>query len=258
MVKGLYTAYTGMLNQQNKVDVIANNLANAATTGYKKEGSTSEAFDAVLALKIKDQTSTFRARPIGNMNLGVKIGENYVDYSQGAFETTDNTYDLALSGKGFFCVEFTNKAGETSVKYTRDGSFTLNVDGYLVTKDGDYVLNRSGQHIKLDPMATTRIDESGTIFQNDRMVTAIGLQDFEDYNYLEHYGENYYQPVEGATKIEAKAKMFEGYLEASNIQVVTEMVELISATRTYESNQKVIQTIDETLDKAVNQLGQVR
>lgn len=257
MVKGLYTAYTGMLNQQNKVDVIANNLANAATTGYKKEGSTSEAFDAVLAYKIKDQTSAFRGKKIGTMNLGVKIGENYVDYSQGAFETTNNTYDLALSGKGFFCIEFTNKSGETSTKYTRDGSFTLNVDGYLVTKDGDYVLDEEGRHIKLDPLSDARIDENGTIFQNDQRVTTIGLEDFEDYNYLEHYGENYYQPVEGATMIEADAKIFEGYLEASNVQVVSEMVELISATRTYESNQKVIQTIDETLDKAVNQHGKV-
>ena len=257
MVKGLYSAYTGMLNQQNKVDVIANNLANAATTGYKKEGSTSEAFDAVLAYKIKDQTSAFRGKKIGTMNLGVKIGENYVDYSQGAFETTNNTYDLALSGKGFFCIEFTNKSGETSTKYTRDGSFTLNVDGYLVTKDGDYVLDEEGRHIKLDPLSDARIDENGTIFQNDQRVTTIGLEDFEDYNYLEHYGENYYQPVEGATMIEADAKIFEGYLEASNVQVVSEMVELISATRTYESNQKVIQTIDETLDKAVNQLGKV-
>ncbi|MGN0249516.1 MAG: flagellar basal-body rod protein FlgF [Lachnospiraceae bacterium] len=257
MVKGLYTAYTGMLNQQNKVDVIANNLANAATTGFKKEGSTSEAFDAVLAYKIKDQTSAFRGKKIGTMNLGVKIGENYVDYSQGAFETTNNTYDLALSGKGFFCVEFTNKSGETSTKYTRDGSFTLNVDGYLVTKDGDYVLDEEGRHIKLDPLSDARIDENGTIFQNDQRVTTIGLEDFEDYNYLEHYGENYYQPVEGATMIESDAKVFEGYLEASNVQVVSEMVELISATRTYESNQKVIQTIDETLDKAVNQIGKV-
>ena len=257
MVKGLYTAYTGMLNQQNKMDVISNNMANAATTGYKKEGSLAQSFDSVLAVKIKDQTVGVTAQPIGTMNLGVKIGENYTDYSQGAFKTTENTYDLALSGNGFFCIEFTNKAGQTSTKYTRDGSFTLNVDGYLVTKDGDYVLDRNGIHIQLDTLATSSIDESGTIYQNNQVVATIGLQDFEDYNYLEHYGENYYQPVEGAEFIDADAQMFSGYLEASNVQVVSEMVELISITRAYESNQKVIQTIDSTLDKAVNQLGQV-
>ena len=258
MLKGLYTAYTGMLNEQNRMDIMTNNLANASTVGYKKEGSTSQSFDDVLTVKIKDQSVGMRnAQKIGIKNPGVKIGENYTDYSQGSFRITGNTYDLALSGKGFFCIEFTNKSGETSTKYTRDGSFTLNVDGYLVTKDGDYVLDEEGRHIKLDPLSDARIDENGTIFQNDQRVTTIGLEDFEDYNYLEHYGENYYQPVEGATMIEADAKIFEGYLEASNVQVVSEMVELISATRTYESNQKVIQTIDETLDKAVNQLGKV-
>ena len=257
MVKGLYTAYTGMLNQQNKMDVISNNMANAATTGYKEERSLAQSFDSVPAVKIKEQTVGVTAQPIGTMNLGVRIGENYTDYSQGAFKTTENTYDLALSGNGFFCIEFTNKAGQTSTKYTRDGSFTLNVDGYLVTKDGDYVLDRNGRHIQLDPLATSSIDESGTIYQNNQVVATIGLQDFEDYNYLEHYGENYYQPVEGAEFIDADAQMFSGYLEASNVQVVSEMVELISITRAYESNQKVIQTIDSTLDKAVNQLGQV-
>lgn len=257
MVKGLYTAYTGMINQQNKMDVISNNLANAATTGYKKEGSTSQSFDTVLAYKIKDQTSAGISQRIGTMNLGVKIGENYTDYTQGAFKTTDNTYDMAISGNGFFCVEFTNKAGETSTKYTRDGSFTLNVNGYLVTKDGDYLLDRNGNRIRLDTLSPSRIDENGTIYQNDRAVATIGLRDFEDYNYLQHYGENYYEPVEGASFKAADGQIFSGYLEASNVQVVSEMVDLISVTRAYESNQKVIQTIDSTLEKAVNQLGTV-
>ena len=81
--------------------------------------------------------------------------------------------------------------------------------------------------------------------------------EFEDYNYREHYGENYYQPVAGATQKAANAQIFEGYLEASNMQVVSEMVNMITVNRAYESNQKVIQTIDTTLDKAVNQLGTV-
>ena len=257
MVKGLYTAYTGMLNQQNKMDVISNNLANAAVTGYKKEGSTSQSFDTVLAYKIRDRSIGVHTQRIGSMNLGVKIGENYTDYGQRPFKNTDNTYDLAISGNGFFCVQFTNKAGVTSTKYTRDGSFTLNVNGYLVTKDGDYVLDNNGNRIRLDPLSTSSIDENGNIFQNDRAVARIGLRDFEDYNYLEHYGENYYQPVNGYRFKNADGQIIEGYLEASNVQVVQEMVEMISVTRTYESNQKVIQTIDSTLDKAVNQLGSV-
>lgn len=257
MVKGLYTAYTGMVNQQNRMDVLSNNLANASTTGYKKEGSTTQSFDTVLAYKIKDNSEATGSRHIGNMNLGVKIGENYTDYTQGSFRTTENTYDLALSGEGFMAVEFTDKAGNTSTKYTRDGSFTLSKEGYLVTKDGDFVLDSAGKHIKLNPLMESSIDEAGNISQNGTRVATIGIKDFTDYNYLKHYGENYYQTVDGATQKAATAKVQSGYLETSNVQVVKEMVELISVTRAYESNQKLVQTIDGTLDVAANQLGRV-
>lgn len=258
MVKGLYTAYSGMINEQNRMDVLTNNLANASTTGFKKEGTTSQAFKDVLAYKIKDTTDyPHLSKNIGNLNLGVKIGENYTDYSQGAFQATENTYDLALAGNGFFAVEFADKEGGTNVKYTRDGSFTLNKSGYLVTKDGDYVLDTKGRHIRLNPNMDATINSSGTIEQNGAEIATIGITDFADYNYLEHYGENYYQPVDGARKIAADATVRSGYLEASNVQVVSEMVEMITVSRQYESNQKLISTIDSTLDIAVNRLGKV-
>ena len=258
MVKGLYAAYTGMINEQNRMDVLTNNLANASTTGYKKEGATSQAFKDVLAYKIKDTTDyPHLSKNIGNLNLGVKVGETYTDYSQGAFRATENTYDLALSGRGFFMVEFASKDGGTSVKYTRDGSFTLNKDGYLVTKDGDYVLDSRERRIQLDPNKDAAIDAFGRIQQGGVAVATIGITDFKDYNYLEHYGENYYQPVEGAERVAPDAIMRSGYLEASNVQVVSEMVEMISVSRQYESNQKLIQTIDSTLEMASNRLGKV-
>lgn len=113
MLKGLYTAYTGMINEQNRMDVLTNNLANSATIGFKKEGSTSQSFSDVLAYKIKDSSENPNiARNIGYNTPGVKIGENYTDYSQGAFRATENNLDVALSGDGFFAIEFTNKAGE--------------------------------------------------------------------------------------------------------------------------------------------------
>ena len=257
MVKGLYAAYTGMVNQQNRMDVLSNNLANADTTGFKKEGSTSQSFDSVLAYKIKDQSYAARSQQIGTMNLGVKIGENYVDYSQGAFRNTGNTYDLALSGDGFFRVQFTDKEGNTSTKYTRDGSFTLNKDGYLVTKDGDYVLGQDNNRIRLNTMLDASVDEFGNITQNNRVVARVGTTEFEDYDYLEHYGENYFQPVDGARQKAADVQIVAGYLETSNVQVVSEMVNLISVTRAYESSQKALQTIDTTLEVASTQLGRV-
>ena len=258
MVKGLYTAYTGMVNEQNRMDIMTNNLANASTVGYKKEGSTSQTFNDVLTVKIKDQSVGMRnAQKIGIKNPGVKIGENYTDYSQGSFRITDNTYDLALSGDGFFAIEFTNKAGETDTKYTRAGQFTLNKDGYLVTEEGDYVLDTQNRRIRLNTLIDSQITEDGTIYQNNRAVARIQVTDFADYNYLEKYGETYYQPIEGARTIAANAQVKSGYLEMANVQIVSEMVNLISITRAYESNQKVIQTIDGSLDVAVNQIGKL-
>jgi len=138
MVRGLYTAWSGLVNEQNRMDIMTNNLANADTVGYKKEGATTQSFDDVLTIKIKDSSEGLtNANRIGTRNPGVKIGENYTDFSQGSFRETGNTYDLALSGEGFFAIEFTNKAGETQTMYTRAGQFALNKDGYLVTNDGD-------------------------------------------------------------------------------------------------------------------------
>ena len=256
MVKGLYVANTGMMNEQRRVDVLTNNLANSATTGYKKEGTTSEAFKDVLAYKIKDTSEPGIARRLGTMNLGVKIGENYVDYSQGAFHETGNTFDLALSGDGFFAVDFMDKEGNCIIKYTRDGAFTLNKDGALVNKNGDFLMGTGG-HIILDPTQEFSVDRAGRVFQNGAQMAQIQVTDFEDYDYLKRYGENYFEPVEGATEKAATAQVYSGYLEASNVQVVQEMVDLISFTRAYESNQKIIQAYDETLGTAVNDVGKI-
>lgn len=260
MLKGLYTAWTGMVNQQNRMDIMTNNLANASTVGFKKEGSTSQAFDDILLTKIKDASmgDSRIVQPLGFNNPGVKIGENYTDFTQGSFRITDNTYDLAIAGEGFFALEFTNKAGETSTMYTRAGQFTLTTDGYLVNEDGDYVLDVQNRRIQVDPLQDSRIDNSGTIWQNENAVAQIQVADFEDYNYLEKYGETYYRPIEGATLTQADAQIRSGYLEMSNVQIVSEMVNMIAITRAYESNQKIIQTYDSSLQIAVQQLGRLQ
>lgn len=258
MVKGLYTAYTGMINEQHRMDVLTNNLANASTNGFKKEGATSQTFDSVFAYKIKDITEgRHTVKRLGIMNPGVKIGEGYTDFSQGPLKVTDNTFDLALTDSGFFAVEFTNKAGETSIKYTRDGNFTLTQEGRLVTRDGDPVLDENGDYIDLDPIQAASIDVKGQISQGDQIVATIQITDFEDYNYLERYGENYFEPIEGAQQTETPASVYSGYLEMSNMSVVTEMVNMITVSRAYDSNQKVITAIDESLDIAANQLGRL-
>lgn len=259
MIKGLYTAYTGMINEQNRLDVMTNNLANASTVGYKKEGSTSQSFDDLLTVKLRDSSIGLNnVQRIGYRNPGVKIGENYTDYSQGSFRITDNTYDLALSGEGFFAIEFTNKAGETSTKYTRAGQFTLNKEGYLVTQEGDYVLDTRNNRIKLDTLKDASVDQAGRIYQEGQTIAQVQVVDFEDYDYLEKYGETYFEPIAGAQITNSDAEVYSGYLEMANVQIVSEMVNLISITRAYESNQKLIQTFDNTLEIASTQLGRVQ
>ena len=234
MVKGLYTAWTGMVNEMNRLDVITNNLANADTNGYKKEGATAESFKTQLAMRIKDSSvPTWRARAIGDVNMGVKIGETYTDYTQGSFKVTDNKYDCAIDGNGFFAVSFTDKDGNTSVKYTRDGAFTISTDGFLRTKDGDFILNQNGaqngdpganNYIQLDPNVDFTIDKAGFIYQNDQLVGQLGLVDFENYDFLSKYGENMYDLVDGGQVIASNANIEQGYIEASNVKVVDEMV----------------------------------
>ena len=253
MLRGLYTAYTGMMNEQYRMDIMSNNLANADTTGFKKEGSTSQAYSEVMAVKIKDVSENPNTpKRLGNMSLGVKIGETYTDFSQGSLRDTGNTYDIAIGGDGFFNIEFTNKSGETSTKYTRDGGFTLTKDGYLVTKDGDYVIGENGR-IQLSTTAgNTVFDESGNIYQDDRLVASLKLTEFEDTNYLTHYGETMWDAKEGAVAKDADdAKIYQGYLEMSNASVVKEMVNMITISRQYESNQKMLTTFDDTLEKSM-------
>ena len=256
MVRGLYTAYTGMRNQQHRLDTITNNLANSSTTGYKREGATAQAFDDMLMTKLKDGSEGYVDRNVGTMSLGVKIGENYTDYTQGSFKATENTFDLAIGGSGFFTLSYTNKRGVESTTYTRDGSFTLNKEGYLVTKDGDFVQGESG-NIKLSRDADIVFDDDGTIYENGQYADKLLIADFEDYNYLEKFGENMYRPVEGITEKEGDFTINQGYLEMSNVNVISEMVEMIAITRNYETNQKFIQSTDSSLEQTVT-LGTLR
>lgn len=257
MVRGLYTAYTGMINQQKRLDTVTNNLANASTTGFKREGLTSKSFDQMLTVKLNDLSVPYLNEGIGKMSLGVKIGENYTDYSQGSLKETGNTYDLALAGNGFFTISYTDKKGNTSEKYTRDGEFTMDSEGYLRTLEGDYVQGEGGAIMIPVETSEVSIRDNGDIYADGEYVDSLRIVNFEDYNNIEKFGENLYNVVDGATETESTAAVKQGYLEMSNINVVKEMVEMITISRAYESNQKLIQTEDDMLDKSVNQVGKV-
>jgi flagellar basal-body rod protein FlgF len=257
MVRGLYTAYTGMKNQQKRLDVLSNNLANAATVGYKKENVTSQSFDNVLSIKIRDESEAYNDRNIGTMNLGVKLGEGYTNYGQGSLHQTSNTYDLALDGSGFFTVAVKDKAGNTNTMYTRNGSFTVTKDGYIVDTEGNRVLGEASEIAVPKDAAKVVVDDSGAVYADGAYIDKIRITDFKDYDYLKKTADTMYQALDGAAMVPAQAKVKQGYTEQSNVNVISEMVDMISVTRAYEANQKVIQSIDQTLDLAVNSVGKV-
>lgn len=257
MLRGLYTSWTGMVNEQKRLDVISNNLANSATLGYKQESVSSQSFDKMLTLKIRDGSQAYHNQAIGTMSLGVKVGEVYTDYSQGSIRNTGGNFDLALSGNGFFTISYTNSNGETSTRYTRDGSFQVTKDGVLVDSEGNKVQGQGGDiHIDTDARNIS-IDRDGTITVDGTIVDCLKITDFEDYDYIVKVGDNMYTVVDGATEKNADASVLQGYTEQSNVNVVSEMVDMITITRAYEANQKVIQSMDTMLDKAVNQVGRL-
>jgi flagellar basal-body rod protein FlgG len=257
MVRGLYTAYTGMVNEQKRLDIIANNLANSATVGYKEENVTNQSFDEMLTIKIRDESEAYNDRPIGNMSLGVKLGEVYTNYGQGSLRQTSNTYNMALEGKGFFTLSVTDKAGNVSTQYTRNGSFTMTKDGQIVDSDGNHLVGEGGEIAIPTDAVDVVIDNGGAIYADGAYVDTLQITDFEDYDYLVKSGDTRYQALEGATEMLGSALVRQGFTEQSNVNVVSEMVEMISVTRAYEANQKVIQSVDKTLDLAANTVGRV-
>lgn len=257
MLRGLYTAWTGMVNEQKRLDVISNNMANSNTVGYKGEKVASQAFDEVLGIKIRDGSQAYHNERIGQLSLGVKIGETYTSYAQGSVRQTNNTYDMALSGNGFFTLSVTDKAGQVHTRYTRDGRFMLTKEGLLVDADGNPLQGENGD-ITIDPSAkSVSISSTGVITADGQTIDTIKVVDFQDYDYLKKFGNTMYEPVDGAAFKDPTAEIIQGYTEQSNVNVVSEMVDMITITRAYEANQKVIRSYDSMLDRSVNQIGRL-
>lgn len=257
MVRGLYTAWTGMANEQKRLDIISNNLANSATVGFKKEGVTNQSFDDMLAIKIRDKSENSGNRVIGNMTLGVKLGEVYTNYDQGSLRETGNPFDLAFEGAGFFQIAVTDANGNESYCYSRSAQFVMDKEGFIVDVNGNHLTSESGNLQVPTDAGQIVIDVDGSVYADGELVDKIVVKDFEDYNYLKKYGDTMYTAQDGATEKEVTSLVRQGFTEQSNVNVVSEMVNLIAITRAYEANQKVIQSIDGTLDLSANSIGKV-
>lgn len=262
MLRGLYTSATSMLKNQKKMDVTANNLANASTTGYKKDIAIGQSFDEVLTKRINDINNGITRIPeirngtIGNMSLGSDIVEVYTDYSEGMFVKTDSNTDLSIKDgrSAFFAVNVPGPQGNREM-YTKNGSFVINNEGYLVNRDGYQVQGQNGP-IRLTSDQFT-VNSKGQIYQNGQLVDTLRVVQFADTTTLKKYGENLVEAPQGAQTQPFTGQVLQGYIEGSNTNTIDEMVEMITVMRSYEANQKVIKAYDDTLDKVINEVGKV-
>lgn len=261
-MRALWTAATGMKAQQLNIDTISNNLANVNTTSYKVKRM--EFKDLFYANIKRSNITQDGGRPVNlEVGHGVMPVATKSDFRTSSFMETQAPFDFAINGKGFFTVEMPN--GE--LRYTRDGSFKLSVDGdeaSLVTSDGYYVLSEDDDLITFESeLDNVTVDEMGYIYAQDEDGEAVELGRFMISNFmnpegLRSEGQNLYSETQAsgeAMLLEAEemdTKIVQGYLEASNVQVVDEMVKMISAQRAYEINSKTISTSDEMMQLTNN------
>lgn len=243
MIRGIYIAASGLLAESARQDAIANNLANATTTGFKRSESIAAPFGEML-LRSQGMPGT---PAVGPLEMGAQVrGVEMID-SQGALRFTGNTLDMALVGNGHFTVDA--PAGR---RYTRDGSFGLDPAGRLVTKEGHAVLGADGRAITLD-RGEVRVGSDGSITQagvarGRLMLTAL------DPASVQQQGLNL---LTGTPTGAPAAEVRQNHLESSTVNVVSEMVELIRVMRSFESNQKAVQSHDEALQASISKVGAV-
>jgi len=241
--RGLFIAASGMLAAQIRQDVIANNLANATNPGFKGEVLSQVAFGDMLL------SNTLTGEKIGPLSTGTLVTDIKPNLTNNGFRWTQNTLDLAIGGNGFFAVQTPN-----GMRYTRNGAFTTDAQGFLTTAQGDRVLGKNGQPLNLSGGEKVSIARNGDVHVGNRLVGTVGVIALQP-NSLRKEGDNY---LTGTVDPTAKVGMVaQGALESSNVNTVKEMVSLIENMREFEADQKMIRAIDDTLGGAVNQVGRV-
>ncbi len=234
MDRSIFVALSGAVAQEKKLEVLSENLANVNTAGFKKQ---SPIFEDVLASQNALRSYT-------------RLDSIAVDFSSGAMEKTQRPLDVAIKGEGFFVV---NTGG--GIRYTRDGSFTLSPDGTLTTRDGYEVQGENGP-VKLSSTAVA-IGEDGVITENNQQVERLKLAYFEKPEALNRAGSLFSAPVNMNAIQPQNAKIEQGYVETSNVSAVKAMTAMIEALRSYETQAKLIQTVDDMTKKSVDEVGRV-
>jgi flagellar basal-body rod protein FlgF len=249
MIRGLYIGASGMLATQTQSEIVADNVANINTPGYKGQEASNKAFPSMLMERTSSTGGISESTPIGNMGAGVVIDRITRMNLQGVLQTTEHSTDLALTTNGFFVVDTPN--GE---RFTRNGHFMINSEGMLQTPEGFPVLGENGAIGPLTKNFT--VDSQGIITDEGQTMGQLRIVGIQE-GALVREGQSLYASTEPVQSLTGNAGIQQGSLEGSNVDMSGQMVKMITVMRAYEANQKVIQTQDATLDKAVNEIGRI-
>jgi flagellar basal-body rod protein FlgG len=277
MLRGIYTGASGMIAQETRLDTVSNNLANVDQTGFKKDLTVFKAFPDMLIRRVSNDglgivpAGSYDTMPlVGKLGTGVEVNEVYTQFTQGSLSRTENPFDLALDGRGFFAVQ--TERGE---RYTRNGAFTVNQDGILMTHNGypvvgengivrvqqnNFIVNERGEIIVNNALSREPRDAvsmANNDWSDPIVLDRLKLVEFEKPRELKKEGDSLYRETEfsGPPLPVNELKVEQGFLEKSNVNIIREMVDMIEVQRSYEANQKTVQTHDGTLGRLINEVG---
>jgi flagellar basal-body rod protein FlgF len=252
MIYGMYLSATGVLTNAYRQDVIANNIANSETVGFKRDLAEVRQRPSAAAER---GGLGFGSDPLlSNIDSGMFLSPTQIDMSPGESEPTGNDMDVAIQGDGYFAVQ---KNGQTHL--TRNGQFQRSGDGHLVLSNdpSQNVLDSRQNPIQFDSTAPITIGRDGTVTQNGKTVATVGLFNVPEGTQLKKDGLTLMSAPAGANLRTSNATLRSGFAERSNVEPATELTSLMEAQRELEANANMIKTQDETLDKLVNDVGRV-
>ncbi len=258
MRESMYSALFGAMSNEIRLDTISNNLANVNTTGFKKEAyAFHDTFQRFAHDYLTDDRTNLRGKeiwPKAYVQARPRLSGQYSDQSQGSMQVTGNPLDLAIVGKGYFKVRTPD--GDA---LTRSGSFTLADDGRLITEQGFEVLGNGGTPVVLPRDNKIVVDSKGRVSADGTQLAELDLTDVSDPKALEKMGKNLFRIKKGSQATEVPSEdisVQQGYLEKSNVEIVTEMVNMMEAQRAFEINQKIMTTTDGMESLVINKVGQ--
>ena len=260
MSGAIYTATSGALAYQMRLDVLSNNLSNIGTVGFKEDRTVFRAYlpasqnpidETLQTTLMSEEPTTLESYQVSNSLVAFE--GTRTDFSPGQLKQTGNAFDLAIDGNGFFCIQTPR-----GVQYTRKGNFTLNDEGVLANQEGLPVLGNSGEIKFMDGKAFI-VNKEGNISMDGEEIDTLKIVNFADPDRLKKVGNTLFELTD-PNIIEEKAEGFsinQGFIELSNVDAIRVMLEMIEVLRGYESYKKAIQSVDDITSKAINEVGQL-